>query len=163
MDLLHESSEEGGGVVLVNRLVKGDKRVLDGARAFGGEQGVDGALPGGETVIFDFLEGSDIRLGSPDRRLRNRDALGGENSGQQDRKTEQDSQARSEHHEETSSRKFSEMSETIQNLQFQGANELLMRACSDVKRGDGIVASTRLRLDVLLRQALDLGPAYKFI
>ena len=78
MDLLHESGEVAGGVVLADGLVERDESVFDGARAFDGEQSVDGALAGGEAVGLDFFEGGDVGLGGPDCGLRDGDLLGGE-------------------------------------------------------------------------------------
>ena len=48
MDLLHESGEVPGGVVLAYGFIEGNEGVFDGARAFDGEQSVDGTLCGGE-------------------------------------------------------------------------------------------------------------------
>ncbi len=66
MDLLHESGEISGGIVLADGFVEGDESVFNGARAFDGEQRVDGALAGGEAVGLDFFEGGDVGLGGPD-------------------------------------------------------------------------------------------------
>ena len=77
MDLLHESGEISSGVVLVDGLVEGNERVFNGARAFGGEQSVDGAPTGGEAVGLDFFEGGGIGFGGPNCWLGDGDALGG--------------------------------------------------------------------------------------
>jgi len=77
MDLLHESREIAGGVVLVNGFVEGDESVFDGAWACDGEQGGDGAFTGGETVGLDFLEGGDVGPGGPDGGLGDGDFLRG--------------------------------------------------------------------------------------
>jgi len=57
---------------------------LQWCAAFGGEQGVDGALAGGETVGLDFFEGGDIGLGGPDCGLGDGHLLRGEDGREND-------------------------------------------------------------------------------
>jgi hypothetical protein len=106
MDLLHESGEVAGGVVLADRLVKGYERILDSARTLYGEQGINGSLTGGKTIVFNFLEGGDVGLGRPDSRLRHRYTLGGKHNAQKYGETKKNCQAHGEQHARTSGRDF---------------------------------------------------------
>ena len=90
MDLLHQSGEVSGGIILVDGLVEGDKRVFYRALAFDREDFIDGALAGGEAIVFDSLEGGDIGFGAPDRRLGDAYFLRGEDGGKNERKAEKD-------------------------------------------------------------------------
>ena len=89
MDLLHEAGEVSRGVDLVESFVEWDESVFDGARAFDGEQGVDGALAGGEAVVLDFLKGGDVGLRGPDCGLGYGCGLCGKDGGQEKRDAEE--------------------------------------------------------------------------
>jgi hypothetical protein len=63
--------------------------VLDGARAFGGEQHIDGTPGGSQAVVLNFFEGGHVGLGGPDGGLRDGNLLRGENGGENERDAEE--------------------------------------------------------------------------
>ena len=70
MHLLHQSGEIRCRIDLPDCLVKGDQRVLDGARSFDRDQFRYRLLSGGKSVVLHLLEGGYIGLGGPHGRLR---------------------------------------------------------------------------------------------
>ena len=139
MDLLHQPSEVAGGVVLADGFVEGDERVFNGARAFGGEQSVDGGWPAARRSVSIFSKaatsGLEAQIVGWETVIRLAERTAARRNGRQRR---------------IARRAASNMKNLVENLGWNDlepnlldAEKLLRRACYDVKRGGGIRGGCR--------------------
>ncbi len=102
MDLLHESGEVSGRVVLADGLVEGDESVLNGARAFAASRVSMARWPAARRSVSIFSKAATSGLEAQIVGWETVTRLGGKDGSQKQRETEQDCQACGEQHERAS-------------------------------------------------------------